>query len=103
MPSGTLFTDKGTWTGVSNNYGGGPVASLGTVTGSYTDSYNYDSSTGAVTNGSELFRSDAGTITQSYAFDPLTGWHVSVVATGSLSFLTSDTNGACYTGTFPRP
>jgi hypothetical protein len=101
--SGTLNSDNGTWTGVDNNYGNGPVASLGAVTGSYTDSYNYDSGTGAITNGVETLRSDAGKITQSFAFDPSTGWHVSVTATGSLSFLTSDTNGNCYTGPFPRP
>jgi hypothetical protein len=100
--SGTFYTDKGTWTGVSNNYYDTPVASLGTVTGSYTDSGNLDPSTGAITGGTEVFRSDAGSITQSYAFDPATGWHVSVAATGSLSFLTSSTNGACYMGTFPR-
>lgn len=99
---GTLFSDNGTWTGVSNNYGGGPVASLGAVHGSYTQSYNYDSATGFITNGSEVFRSNAGTITQSFAFDA-TGWHVSVTATGDLSFLTSDTDGNCYTGPFPRP
>jgi hypothetical protein len=100
--SETSFAEKGTWTGVSNNYYLTPVASLGTVTGSYTDSYDVDGVTGAVSNGSEIFRSDAGTITQSFSFDPSTGWHVSVTATGDLSFLTSDTDGACYTGAFPR-
>jgi hypothetical protein len=98
--SGTFYTDKGTWSGVSNNYSFTPVASLGTVTGSYTDSYNYDGTN--ITNGSEVFKSAAGSITQSYAFDPATGWTVSVTATGSLSFLTSDTRGNCYTGQFPR-
>jgi hypothetical protein len=101
--SGTSFAEKGTWTGISNNYTFTPVASLGTVTGSYTESFNRDTTTGAVSDGSEVFRSDAGTITQSFAFDPTTGWHVSVTATGSLSFLTSDTDGGCYTGAFPRP
>jgi hypothetical protein len=100
--SGTFYTDKGPWTGVSNNYSNAPVASLGTVTGSYTDSGNYDPSTGVISNGTEVFRSDAGSITQSYAVDPATGWHLSVTATGSLSFLTSSTDGACYTGPFPR-
>lgn len=97
---GTLFSDNGTWTGVSNNYVNTPVASLGAVTGSYTDSYN--SSGGIITNGVEIFRSAAGTITQSFAFNGTT-WTVSVTATGDLSFLTSDTNGQCYTGPFPRP
>jgi hypothetical protein len=64
---------------------------------------SYAGGTGTITNGTEVFRSDAGTITQTYAYDPATGWHVSVTATGSLSFLTSDTNGNCYTGAFPRP
>ena len=99
----TSYMDKGTWTGVSNNYGLGPVTSLGPVNGSYTDAYSRDSSTGTITNGTETFRSDAGQINQAFAFDPVTGWHVTVTATGSLSFLTSDTNGACYTGPFPRP
>lgn len=100
--SGTSVTEKGTWTGVSNNYVFTPVASLGTVTGSYTESYDVDGTTGAISNGSEIFRSDAGMITQSFSYDPSTGWHVSVTATGDLSFLTSDTNGGCYTGAFPR-
>ncbi|MEP7001419.1 MAG: hypothetical protein ABI969_13125 [bacterium] len=100
--NGTLHSDNGTWSGVSNNYVNTPVASLGAVSGSYTDSYNLDPLTGYISNGSETFRSNAGTITQSFAFDA-TGWHVSVTATGSLSFLTSDTNGNCYTGPFPRP
>ena len=95
--SGTFYTDKGTWTGVTNNYYSTPVASLGTVTGSYTDSGNSNAD-GSITNGTEVFRSAAGTITQSYAFDPVTGWHVSVTATASLSFLTSSTDGNCYTG-----
>jgi hypothetical protein len=101
--SGSTYAEKGTWTGVSNNYGGGPVTSLGPVQGSYTLSQDGSFSSGLITNGSEVFRSNAGTITQTYAYDTATGWHVSVTATGSLSFLTSDTNGNCYTGAFPRP
>lgn len=103
--SGTTYAEKGTWTGVSNNYGGGAVTSLGPVQGSYSLSQDgsYSGGTGTITSGTEVFRSDAGTITQTYAYDPTTGWHVSVTATGSLSFLTSDTNGNCYTGAFPRP
>jgi hypothetical protein len=103
--SGTTYAEKGTWTGVSNNYGGGPVTSLGPVQGSYSLSQDgsFSGGAGTITNGAEVFRSDAGTITQTYAYDPTTGWHVSVTATGSLSFLTSDTNGSCYTGAFPRP
>ena len=99
----TTFTDKGTFTGVSNNYGGGPVTSLGSVKGSYTQTYTRNIVTGAVSNGTETFRSDAGQIDQMFRFDPATGWHVSVTATGDLSFLTSSTDGACYTGSFPRP
>lgn len=100
--AGDSYTDKGTWSGVENNYYYTPVSSLGTVTGSYTDSYNEDSS-GNITNGSETFRSGDGTITQSYSYNTVTGWDVSVTATGDLSFLTSNTNGDCYTGPFPRP
>ena len=37
------------------------------------------------------------------SYVPTSGWHVSVRATRSLAFLTSDTNGVCYTGPFPRP
>jgi hypothetical protein len=104
-PDGATYSEKGTWTGVSNNYGGGPVASLGSVKGSYSlsEDGSYSDGTGTITNGVETFRSDAGTISQTFSFDPATGWHVSVTATGSLAFLTSDTNGDCYTGAFPRP
>jgi ABC-type oligopeptide transport system substrate-binding subunit len=101
--SGTTYVEKGTWTGVSNNYGGGPVTSLGSVKGSYTLSQDGSFSSGSITNGSEVFHSNAGTISQTYSYDDATGWHVSVTGTGSLSFLTSDTSGACYMGTFPRP
>lgn len=99
--AGDSYTDKGTWTGVENNYYYTPVSSLGTVTGSYTDSYNEDSS-GNITNGSEMFRSGDGTITQSYSYSTVTGWDVTVTATGDLSFLTSSTSGDCYSGPFPR-
>ena len=98
----TTFSDKGPWTGVTNNYSNTPVASLGPVSGSYTESYSKNSVTGDITEGTELFRSDAGTISQT--FSRISGtWSVGVVATGSLSFLTSNTAGACYTGPFPRP
>jgi ABC-type oligopeptide transport system substrate-binding subunit len=99
--SGTTYVENGTWTGVSNNYDFGPVASLGAVKGSYTLSQDGSFSSGAITNGTEIFRSNAGTITQTYAYDEATGWHVSVTGTRSLSFLTSDTNGHCYSGSFP--
>lgn len=102
--SGTATTtsDKGTWTGVTNTYGGTPVASLGPVKGSYTQTYTFDTATNNITNGTETFRSNRGSITQS--FERIGGtWSVEVVATGELSFLTSDTDGACYTGEYPRP
>jgi hypothetical protein len=97
--------ENGTWTGVSNNYDLGPVASLGSVKGSYSlsEDGSYAGGAGTITDGIEVFRSNAGTISQMFAYDPGTGWHVSVTATGSLSFLTSDTDGHCYTGAFPRP
>jgi hypothetical protein len=64
--SGTTYTEKGTWTGVSNNYYYTPVASLGTVTGSYAESQDgsYSGGTGTITNGTEVLRSNAGTITR---------------------------------------
>ena len=98
--SGSNYTEKGTWTGVSNNYGGGPVNSLGSVTGSYTESQTGSYSLGTL-SGTELFRSSAGTINQTFSYNGT--WTVTVTATGNLSFLTSDTNNACYTGTWPRP
>jgi hypothetical protein len=104
---GSTYSEQGTWSGVNNFSGvlnapqGSPVASLGTVTGSYnmtvvTISVNSIS-------GVESFKSDAGTIDQTFAFSLTTGWTVTVTATGSLAFLTSSTAGACYTGPFPRP
>lgn len=100
-PDGTAYSsDEGTWIGVWNN--GGPlVASLGgQVNGQYRESStgSYDAQT---LSGTEKFESKWGTITQVYSY---TGtWTVSVVATGDLSFLTSDTNGNCYSGPYPRP
>lgn len=96
----TYHTERGTWTGVFNNYDNGPVASLGTVQGAYTESYTIDDATGSF-SGTEQFTSNAGKIDQTFSFTP--GWTVSVTATRDLSFLTSDTNGACYTGPWPRP
>jgi hypothetical protein len=102
--SGGGSTENGTWTGVSNNYGNGPVTSLGTVKGSYTETTSFDQASGTTT-GTETFRSNAGTITQTFSYGPnVVGFFsVTVTATGALSVLTSDTNGGCYTGTFPRP
>ena len=101
--SGTTSTEKGTWTGVTNNYSLTPVASLGPVTGSYSQTTTTDTTT-SVTSGTETFRSDAGQISQTFAYGGNTpgGFNVSVTATGSLSFLTSNTDGACYPGA-PRP
>jgi hypothetical protein len=97
--SGSTYSEKGTWTGVTNNYVNTPVASLGDVVGSYSETVvtNPDGSI----NGTEIFHSNAGQINQTFSFKGT--WTVSVTATRSLSFLTSDTNGACYTGPFPRP
>src|SRR4051812_9935340 len=97
--SGTTYTEKGTWTGVYNNYVNTPVASLGTVQGSYTETVVHNSD-GSI-SGTELFHSNAGEISQTFSFNGT--WTVTVVATKDLAFLTSDTNGACYTGPFPRP
>ncbi len=101
-PDGTAYSsDEGTWTGVWNTY---PtltlVASLGPVNGQYRESST--GSYGALTlSGTEKFESKWGTITQVYSYNGT--WTVSVVATGDLSFLTSDTNGNCYSGPYPRP
>ena len=97
----TSVTERGTWVGVSNNYDNGPVNSLGAVSGGYAlQKTTY--ADGSI-SGTETFTSSSGTIQQVFSFSPSTGWTVSVVATRQLSFLTSDTNGACYTGAFPRP
>jgi hypothetical protein len=97
---GATTSEKGTWTGVDNNYGGGPVASLGPVDGSYSETVT-DTGGGSF-SGTEDFKSKAGAISQTFSFDGTT-FTVSVTATKSLAFLTSDTNGACYSGPFPRP
>lgn len=96
-------TEKGTWVGVDNNYVGSPVASLGTVQGSFVQTTTTDGA--GTTTGTEIFRSNAGQITQTFTYGPTVpgGFVVSVTATRDLSFLTSDTNGQCYTGAFPRP
>ncbi|GEM_PF-2389192 len=99
----TYTTERGTWTGVSNNYGGGPVSSLGSVQGSFTQTTSTDGN-GNVT-GVETFTSDAGKIDQTFTYGPdvAGGYSVVVTATRDLSFLTSSTDGHCYTGAFPRP
>jgi hypothetical protein len=77
------------------------VASLGTVQGSFSETFTEDSIGNL--SGTEMFQSNAGSISQSYAFSTITGWAVTVSATRDLSFLTSSTAGQCYTGQFPRP
>jgi hypothetical protein len=96
-------TERGTWVGVDNNYVNTPVASLGMVHGSYAETTSTNEA--GTTTGTEIFRSNAGQITQTFTYGTgvIGGFSVSVTATGDLSFLTSDTNGACYTGAFPRP
>lgn len=95
-------TEHGTWTGVLNQ-DGSLVASLGEVKGSYEQTTSRDSR-GNVT-GTETFRSSAGKISQSFTYGPdvVNGFSVSVTATKALSFLTSNTDGACYSGPSPRP
>lgn len=99
--SSSTTSDKGTWTGVWNNYSNTLVASLGTVKGSFSETFTED--TIGNLSGTEMFQSNAGSISQSYTFSTITGWAVTVSATRELSFLTSDTSGHCYTGPFPRP
>lgn len=93
----------GTWTGVSNNYVNTPVASLGDVHGAFREATWLDGNGDTV--GTEDFTSNAGKIHQSFTYGPnvVGGFSVQVTATRSLSFLTSDTNGDCYMGPFPRP
>jgi hypothetical protein len=92
-------TEHGSWTGVSNNSVNTPVASLGSVEGRYAETVtkNVDGSE----SGTENFVSSAGKIDQVFIIGA--SFDVSVTATKSLSFLTSDTNGACYNGPVPRP
>jgi len=89
-------SESGTFTGVINNYGFSPVASLGRVSGSYSETYTTDAA-GNV-SGTEVFRSKSGSIYQTFSATPEPGrvYTVEVSATGNLSFLTSDTNGHCY-------
>jgi hypothetical protein len=98
----TYRSEKGKWTGVTNNYGNGPVASLGDVKGTY----RLETATGAdgIIRGTESFHSSAGKIDQTFVLNFAVGsFDVTVVATKELSFLTSDTDGQCYAGQFPRP
>jgi len=98
----TYRSEMGTWTGVSNNYGGGPVASLGAVDGTYRLETATDAND--IVTGSESFHSSVGKIDQTFVLNfASNSYVVSVVATKELSFLTSDTDGACYGGPFPRP
>src|SRR4051812_909583 len=79
---GAVRSSNGTWTGVSNNYGNGPVASLGTVHGSYTESTTTNIAN-TITTGTETFHSNAGEINQTFSYGsgvPF-GFSVSVTAT----------------------
>jgi hypothetical protein len=77
--AGATTTTKGTWEGVWNNY--------------------------VDTQGTESFTSNAGKIDQTFSFGPdvAGGFNVNVTATRDLSFLTSNTDAACYSGPVPRP
>lgn len=99
----TSTTEHGAWTGVLNNYVLTPVDSLGDVHGAYSETTTTDAN--GVVTGVETFTSNAGQISQTFTFGPGVpgGYMVSVTATRDLSFLTSDTNGQCYTGPIPRP
>ena len=95
-------TQHGTWSGVSNNYSNIPDASLGAVQGAFTQVITTDAS--GTTMGTETFTSNAGKIDQFFNYDAsANAWSVAVTATRDLAFLTSDTNGGCYTGIVPRP
>lgn len=98
-----VTTDRGNFTGVTNTFPGTPVASLGPVKGSFVETTTIDSDGNTV--GTESFTSSSGKIEQTFTFGPtvIGGFSVSVTATGDLAFLTSDTDGNCYTGAYPRP
>jgi hypothetical protein len=102
---GGTTTQKGTWTGVWNNYVDTRVASLGTVQGAFSETTSTYGTNGQDTQGTESFTSNAGKIDQTFSYGPdvVGGFNVDVTATRDLSFLTSNTNGACYSGPFPRP
>lgn len=102
---GTTTIQRGTWTGVTNNYVDTAVASLGKVQGAFYEITTPYGADGRDTEGTESFTSNAGQIYQSFSYGPDVpgGFSVSVTATRDLSFLTSSTNGDCYTGSFPRP
>jgi hypothetical protein len=86
------------------------VLSLGAVQGAYSETTQTggdpfgSSDPAAYFQGTEQFVSGAGKINQTFYFSPSNpgGWTVTVTATRDLSFLTSDTNGNCYPGPFPR-
>jgi len=98
-----VTTQHGTWTGVTNNYLFTPVASLGSVAGSFEE--QTETLPDLTEVGTETFHSGAGTIVQSFMIGSnVPGFFsVSVTATRDLAFLTSSTAGGCYTGPFPRP
>jgi len=87
-------SESGTFTGVINHYASSPVASLGRVSGSYSETYTTD--VAGNVSGTEVFRSKSGSIYQTFSFAPAQCYTVEVSATGNLSFLTSDTPNNCY-------
>lgn len=101
--AGAVYTiERGTWTGVWNNYNNPKVGSLGNVQGSYVETTTVDAN--GNTTGTESFNSNRGQIDQSFSYGPdvAGGYAVQVTATGDLAFLSSNTDGECYSGTFPR-
>ena len=104
LTDGATTTQAGTWYGVYNNYYDSFVSSLGNVHGSFTETVTAtEGALGIDYSGTETFTSNAGQIFQTFTYGPdvAGGYDVAVSATRALSFLTSNTNGACYTGTFP--
>ena len=92
--NGTLsYYERGTWDELTQNWGT-PISPLPTPAGTYTEQYSVTAS-GSFT-GTEEFQSSVGNVAQQYSYSASAGWTVNVVATGSLSFLTSNTNGNCY-------
>lgn len=97
----THYNEKGSWNGVFNQDGSLVIKGLGAVDGTYSENF-FVKSDGDV-QGVEHFNSSAGIISQQFAYSAASGWNVNVQATGALAFLTSNTNGNCYIGTYPRP
>lgn len=86
--------ERGTWKGVMNREES-PITSLSNIGGTYTSDTTISN---GLTRGTEELHSSSGNISQRYSISPNNTLKVNVIATGQLSFLTSQyINGKCYT------